>query len=104
MRIHRSIDLKINIGIDFKDPLTVEPKKVDPHREAYLRSSRNTNIGIDGFRVTQVPMCVRNELEVIGLAGGSRVSARARDPQSDLQLRCRIAVAISDQELRPFFR
>jgi len=67
VRIRRSIDLKINIGIDFKDPLTVEAKQVDPHRDAYLRSSRNTKIEIDGFRVTQVPMCVRSEMEVIGI-------------------------------------
>jgi len=47
---------------------------------------------------------VRNWVFERRLAGGSRVSARARDPQSDLQLRRQSAFMISDQELRPLFR
>ena len=57
------IELKLNIEIDGKDHLTEEGKKHDADRDAYLRSLGYSVLRIPGFRVTQDPISVRNEIE-----------------------------------------
>jgi len=59
------IELKLNIEIDGKDHLTEEGKRHDVHRDAYLRDLGYTVLRINGFRVTQDPMSVRQEIEEI---------------------------------------
>lgn len=62
-----SVDLKLNIEIDGKDHLTEEGKEHDLLRDAYLQRLGYTILRINGFRVTQDPLGVRNEIEAIVL-------------------------------------
>ena len=62
-----SVDLKLNIEIDGKDHLTEEGKEHDLLRDAYLQRLGYTILRINGFRVTQDPHGVRNEIEAIVL-------------------------------------
>ena len=57
------IELKLNIEVDGQDHLTEEGKKHDADRDAYLRSLGYSVLRIPGFRVTQDPIRVRNEIE-----------------------------------------
>ncbi len=58
-----SIELKLDVEIDGEDHLTEEGMQRDAQREAYLRKHGYTILRINGFRVTQDPMTVRNEIE-----------------------------------------
>lgn len=62
-----SVDLKLNIEIDGKDHLTEKGKEHDLLRDAYLQRLGYTILRINGFRVTQDPLGVRNEIEAIVL-------------------------------------
>lgn len=61
------IELKLNIEIDGKDHLTEEGKRHDVHRDACLSDLGYTVLRIHGFRVSQDPMGVRQEIEEIVL-------------------------------------
>ncbi len=61
------IELKLNIEIDGEDHLTEEGKKHDSLRDAYLARLGFFVIRIGGFRVTQNPQDVRNQMEAIVL-------------------------------------
>ena len=58
-----SIELKLDVEIDGKDHLTEEGMRRDAQRDAYLRKLGYTILRINGFRVTQDPISVRNEIE-----------------------------------------
>ena len=59
------IELKLNIEVDGKDHLTEEGKRHDLLRDAYLQRLGYTVLRINGFRVTQDPLSIRNEIEAI---------------------------------------
>ena len=58
-----SIELKLDVEIDGEDHLTEEGMRRDAQRDAYLRMLGYTIQRINGFRVTQDPISVRNEIE-----------------------------------------
>ena len=57
------LELKLNIEIDGKGHLTDEGKMRDANRDTYLRSLGYTVLRVNGFRVIQDPLSVRNEIE-----------------------------------------
>ncbi|TWU41138.1 endonuclease domain-containing protein [Novipirellula artificiosorum] len=57
------LDLKLAIEIDGKDHFTEQGKQHDERRDAYLRALGFEVIRINGFRVTQDRLGVRNEIE-----------------------------------------
>jgi very-short-patch-repair endonuclease len=59
------IDLKLNIEIDGRNHLTEEGKRYDARRDAYLRKRGFEVLRINGFRVTQEPMKVKDEIEAV---------------------------------------
>ena len=59
------VDLQLNIEIDGKDHLTEVGKKHDSLRDVYLQRLGFSVLRINGFRVTQDPLGVRNEIESI---------------------------------------
>ena len=59
------IELKLDVEIDGKDHLTDEGMRRDAQRDAYMQNLGFTVLRIHGYRVTQDPMSVRNEIEAI---------------------------------------
>ena len=59
------IELKLDIEVDGKDHLTEEGKKHDAHRDSFLKGLGYSVLRITGFRVTQDPLSVRNEIETM---------------------------------------
>ncbi len=55
--------LKLNVEIDGKDHLSDEGRQRDSRRDAYMRELGFEVFRINGFRVTQDPMSVRDEIE-----------------------------------------
>ena len=56
------LELKLNIEVDGKDHLTEEGKKHDAQRDAFLKERGYSILRIAGFRVTQDPLGVRDEI------------------------------------------
>ena len=59
------VELQLNIEIDGKDHWTEEGRRHDLLRDVYLQRLGFTVLRINGFRVTQDPLSVRNEIEAI---------------------------------------
>ena len=59
------VDLKIDLEIDGKDHFSDEGKARDTRRDAFVRSQGWTVLRIAGFRVTQDPRSVREEIEAV---------------------------------------
>ncbi|MCC7334923.1 MAG: DUF559 domain-containing protein [Pirellulaceae bacterium] len=57
------LELKLNVEIDGKDHLSLEGRQRDSRRDAYMRELGFEVLRIHGFRVTQDPMSVRDEIE-----------------------------------------
>lgn len=57
------LELKLNVEIDGKDHLSLEGRQRDSRRDAYMRELGVEVLRIHGFRVTQDPMSVRDEIE-----------------------------------------
>ena len=57
------LELKLNVEIDGKDHLSLEGRQRDSRRDAYMRELGFEVLRISGFRVTQDPMSVRDEIE-----------------------------------------
>jgi len=57
------LELKLNVEIDGKDHLSLEGRQRDSRRDAYMRELGFEVLRINGFRVTQDPMSVRDEIE-----------------------------------------
>ena len=58
-----SVEIKLNVEIDGKDHLTDEGRERDHRRDAFVREKGWTVLRINGYRVTQDPRGVREEIE-----------------------------------------